>query len=747
MKLDQYAAPVKTQGITSRKMRIEANAKAFSILLDRLYPDIKYAIVRELLTNGFDAHKEAGCPERPMMITIPSKWNDQMLVFRDYGVSMSDETVDDIYATLMASTKDESDDAVGGWGVGSKTPFGYSKHLSLRCFKEGRERLYQMFFDGDSVPNIALIHDIPTSEETGVEISFAVRDNDLSAFCSNIVEASVWFETPPITSKDIGVRKSKYVNLIGKIYKMEEAESENMSGLAVRQGCVGYPLDDDKLIPTEKSTQDRIQKARAAYEDFNKDPYFIDVPVGTCDVTASRDSLYYSDKTIDNIVDILCEVYEITSTTCKEELDKATTLYEARRAPYTSYEKITGRSITYGMLGSQIVKNFFADKHFENEPVHTTQTAAPTKINDKGEKVKVFKDLSFAKISLGGNRTRILFPNRQDTLYLKYNREVVVVFDQMDMKSRRYAHKRCERMAVLTGEYKNVTLIWCQVSGNDLSGFNEFWALLGKPPLRKLSEVELPIVEKEDKEPTPNKTVYRSFTANKPQGSKVTLDRSEIDEILESESFMYMNTFWASPASEYELSWDDIYILARLALDDTDNDDVIMVTKSNKPFFAKHLKDKTDYVSYLREKLVTSFELEEYCRLSIVLDQDSRHYTNRTLHNLAYKFFTDGVSPFTNNYLNDALTLKNNAAELKCRLYTLKEKLERVMKCISEEEKEKLRKKIENGMEREKFKNPLKLSDLDERERQIIRKWPWLMGVVESEYHSALIDHFNHHLA
>jgi hypothetical protein len=76
---------------------------------------------------------------------------------------MSRNTIDNVYSTLLASTKENDSNAIGAWGLGSKTPWAYSDTFYVTTCKDGDKRTYMLVKDGvDS--KIILI-----SEEEGTE--------------------------------------------------------------------------------------------------------------------------------------------------------------------------------------------------------------------------------------------------------------------------------------------------------------------------------------------------------------------------------------------------------------------------------------------------------------------------------------------------------------------------------------------------------------------------------------------------
>jgi hypothetical protein len=99
---------------------VEDSAHILSILRDKLYSNKVLAVIREYSTNAYDAHVEAGIPDRPIEVTLPSRL-DSTLSIRDYGIGLTEEDVRNIYAMYGASTKRSSNAFTGQLGLGCLT--------------------------------------------------------------------------------------------------------------------------------------------------------------------------------------------------------------------------------------------------------------------------------------------------------------------------------------------------------------------------------------------------------------------------------------------------------------------------------------------------------------------------------------------------------------------------------------------------------------------------------------------------
>ena len=85
-------------------------------ILTNLYADAPLAVLREYATNARDSHVAAGT-DRPIEVDLPSDLNPT-LVIRDFGVGLSEAEIIDVYARYGASTKRDTNDQVGAFGLG-----------------------------------------------------------------------------------------------------------------------------------------------------------------------------------------------------------------------------------------------------------------------------------------------------------------------------------------------------------------------------------------------------------------------------------------------------------------------------------------------------------------------------------------------------------------------------------------------------------------------------------------------------
>ena len=115
--------------IQGNSFSIKASPIAFDILSSKLYSNPVLAVVRELLTNAYDSQVAAGNADKEIDVIFPTALDTEFSI-RDYGTGLSKEDVMTLYTTFFDSTKSNSNDFTGGFGLGSKTPFSYTSSFT-----------------------------------------------------------------------------------------------------------------------------------------------------------------------------------------------------------------------------------------------------------------------------------------------------------------------------------------------------------------------------------------------------------------------------------------------------------------------------------------------------------------------------------------------------------------------------------------------------------------------------------------
>lgn len=302
-------------GFDTKEFTVAVNSKTFKILIDGLYTNKIQSIIRELSTNAYDAHLMAGCPERPFKVTLPTAL-DPVFSIRDYGVSIAHPDVMEMYVKLFESTKDESNEQVGAFGLGSKSPFSYTDSFSVKAYQDGMVRSYVVGYNSKGIPTITHILTEESDEEQGFEVSFPTQYKDYLLFRQEAFSVLRHFPTQPIVNEiTFNQAEPLMAKNDWKVYGTNEIHTG--SKINIRQGCVVYPVSIYGL----------------GFEGLGYTcSVIIDVPIGSVNVVASREALSLDEQTTDFIKRKVKQVSTEILLACLKEIDGAPTVWQACKA-------------------------------------------------------------------------------------------------------------------------------------------------------------------------------------------------------------------------------------------------------------------------------------------------------------------------------------------------------------------------------------------------------------------------------
>lgn len=343
---------------------VTLNAKAFEVLSSTIYSDKISAVIREICSNAYDAHVEAGKGDVPFTVHLPNGFEPFFSV-KDDGVGLSDEDVHHLYMTYFGTTKDGSNNFVGHFGLGAKVPFAYTDTFTVVSRFGGMKRTYSIHLDEEGVPTTTRMGEMPTDEPNGLEVSLPVKETDFGTFASRARDVLKWFDPIP---KVIG-NSAVYIEAPIKILTGDGwflRKGTDWSAVAL-QGPVAYPIDWNSLSYSSLTT---AQKAVLEIGPA------IEFPMGTLRMTASRESLNYDPVTIENVKKRIAEIAEELPQTYQAELDQcqsrwdAYIWYDTTVQPFDYLKKLLkGRLI---WRGEAINNNVLTVKVDWNDPISLT---------------------------------------------------------------------------------------------------------------------------------------------------------------------------------------------------------------------------------------------------------------------------------------------------------------------------------------------------------------------------------------
>lgn len=370
MKLADRTVEIHSRGIDSNnQFSIAQTSKMFKILSDSLYSDKVMAVVRELSTNAYDAHVAAG-NKQPFKVILPTMANPNFTV-RDYGTGLSQEDMEELYTTYGASNKNDSNDFVGCLGLGSKSPFAYTKSFSTTSYHNGKAYNYIAAMDEDGVPSLSLFGVTETNEPNGLEISFAVKQYDFDEFSQKAMRVFHYFKMKPIieggtlsTLNENSYSRHNYIIdgegwRIGKITTNSGSHYPNEynnigTSIVAIMGNIAYPVDPAKVIgdkDKEQEVSDNIQRWNRAFKRADVDNWKnlvreivsqgmyleIQFDIGELEMDVSREGLQYTKNVIKILQQKTSAIYLQLKSDMSTKIAECDSLVDA----YTTYYKLS----------------------------------------------------------------------------------------------------------------------------------------------------------------------------------------------------------------------------------------------------------------------------------------------------------------------------------------------------------------------------------------------------------------------
>lgn len=303
----------------SSAFSIAMNAKAFKVLSSTLYKDKIGSIVRELSCNAYDAHVAAGKKEIPFEIHLPDNFEPWFSV-KDFGVGLSDTDVKKIFCVYFESTKDQSNDAIGAFGLGAKTPFSYTDQFTVTSVYNGISTVYSAYIDGSGIPNITKMLEEETAEDNGVEIKMSVKTSDFFSFKHSTANQLKFFTVKPVVQNAGNFRFESTILENEVIFQSDDFSFFGHTGAAfVKMGQIGYSLDMHQI--------ERESGIVIAFKAKNLGILF-NTNIGDIGVTASRESIEYDKKTCVFLANKLNAIYEEIKTSYVKMLEDISTDWE-----------------------------------------------------------------------------------------------------------------------------------------------------------------------------------------------------------------------------------------------------------------------------------------------------------------------------------------------------------------------------------------------------------------------------------
>lgn len=311
MKLAFNNSPViASENVVSSKMGVDIqNVDLLTMYLrDKIYSDKVLAVVREYTANAIDEHRKFNI-DKHVDVKLFKQDGAWIWSVRDYAQGLNEHDIRNVFGSYGSSKKRDSNEQIGGFGIGSCAGFSYTDTFYVTSYFEGVKTYYACVLSagdsGISIGEIFKVSEEPT-DESGLEVSLDVTKNNYaffektSQFVRNFTnDILIKFENEYDTTNPIIIPHSPENSIQLDEYKLTAYEKldnhysySNNSVIYIRMGGVIYT---SKTVPGV----------------VFKDKYVVvDVPIGKLTLPISRENIEDTPANTRVIEDIYKKIQE-----------------------------------------------------------------------------------------------------------------------------------------------------------------------------------------------------------------------------------------------------------------------------------------------------------------------------------------------------------------------------------------------------------------------------------------------------
>lgn len=315
--------------IQSASCTIDAeDMRYIASLLRNNYSDTILATMREIIANGIDVSNG-----RKVDVQLPTKLEPNFIV-RDYGCGLSEEDMMGLYTKYGKSTKRDSNNAIGGFGIGRFAPLSYADSFIVMSVCDGQKTAYSIRVDENDDTVVSKMYSESTDEDNGIYVQVPIKNADLGDFILKFKNFSQYLaDKINLLNEEFDQRLPNFSTDMFDVYLKEGyADHSSMSRRAqVLMGGILYPVVQNTKYPA--FVNGLVYKAE----------------IGEFKLHHSREALEYNDKTVEALRKASDKIIESFKRKSEDELKGCKTLYEA-----TELFSKTLKGITYSLGGKMV---------------------------------------------------------------------------------------------------------------------------------------------------------------------------------------------------------------------------------------------------------------------------------------------------------------------------------------------------------------------------------------------------------
>lgn len=305
-------------------------------MFSTLYSSPVEAALREYLSNAYDAHKAKGGELPPIQVVLPVETNPRFSV-RDFGKGMSEDELLIYMGNHGASTRENSNEFMGGYGIGAKSGFAVRDEFFITSYQNGTGLRALAFIDDMYQGHVEIVERFTTQEPDGllVELEIPVRRLEslnyesisrlLMAFEPTVIDVSPdsieelsLYNPERFSCLELNGEVRGWVDIeVDKAARMSRTRHPKDGELRVVVGKDVYdfiPWKLNQLLEDEKPDDDEIDDKSYDFLRFITQvsaTHVINVPIGSVDVSYSRDRIRNNKRSMKTLLFSLSDYHRL----------------------------------------------------------------------------------------------------------------------------------------------------------------------------------------------------------------------------------------------------------------------------------------------------------------------------------------------------------------------------------------------------------------------------------------------------
>lgn len=357
-----------------------------TLLSSNLYSEPEKSFIRETVSNAWDSHIEAGTTDMPILVEL----KDGNVSIRDFGVGLSPDRFKEIWCNIGSSTKRESNDFIGGFGIGRFSALACSDAVYITSYYEGTAYHYIMVKENNAITT-NLVASLPTTEKNGVEVTIkgVLSGNESINKYRSAITYINFFPNVYINDTYSGIYTASQYNENKKISHFKNfAYINHRVDDRLLLGNVLYPLKTNILSNNAKNILLKLDYSGIVLR----------FSIGEISITPNRENIIYTAETIRKIEDRITAAYDEMMDTMKQNLNKNYTdcseYYKIISSYYIEYDFISNTISNKRSSGLLLSKNEFSKLNMLNN-VHLSDIELSAFINVMNTQVPYLKAVCY----------------------------------------------------------------------------------------------------------------------------------------------------------------------------------------------------------------------------------------------------------------------------------------------------------------------------------------------------------------